>query len=80
MQMANNYVKAGDLNEAISYCNKAAAADITVAPRANELHNRLVAAQAKQRANAAELARAQAKYNAWKKAQAEEEAFWKGGK
>lgn len=75
-QQANNLVRAMEYKEAISYCDKAAAADITYANPAARMKEQLQ----KHIAAVAANAKAQAEYAAFKKRQAEEEAFWGGKK
>lgn len=73
LQYANMAVKQKDYTNAIAYCNKAAAADITVSGTANRLKENIQTVQA----HNAEYARQKAAYD---KQQAEikaEEDFWK---
>ena len=75
-QMANVLTKAHDLKGALAYCEKAAAADITVANRANQLKEALSKAIEQQANNA----KANAEYQEYLRKKKAEEDFWKGGK
>ena len=66
----------GQYDQAINFCDQAAAADITVSGAANRLSGRIKEAQA----NAAANARARAAYDAYIAKQKAEEDFWGGGK
>lgn len=82
-QMANNMVRAKNFGGALAYCDKAAAADITIAPRAKDLKNRIATAQAQiEAANKAAAANsaANAAYQEYLRKKAAEEAFWRGSK
>ncbi len=73
--MANINALLGQYAEAIAYCGKASAADITVSGSANRLQENIQKAQANQAANAA----AMKAYNDFKARQKAEEDFWSGG-
>ena len=82
-QMANNMVRVKNYGDAIAYCDKAAAADITIAPRARDLRGRIVKAQEQLAAanKAADANRAaNAAYQEYLRKKAAEEAFWRGSK
>ena len=82
-QMANNMVRAKNYNGALAYCDKAAAADITIAPRAKDLKGRIANAQAQLAAAskaAAANSAANAAYQEYLRKKAAEEAFWRGSK
>ena len=74
LKMANIYTMLGQYNEAIAYCGKASAADITVSGSADRLKANIQKAQASQ----AENAKARTAYDAFIKRQKAEEDFWKG--
>ena len=75
LKMANIYTLLGQYNEAISYCNKASEADITVSGSANRLKENIQKVQANQAANAA----ARKAYDDYLKKKKAEEDFWNGG-
>lgn len=75
-QQAANLTKAHDFNTAVEYCDKAIAADITVAPSAERLKTQLKSVIAQQAANA----KAQAEYQEYLRKKKAEEDFWKGAK
>ncbi len=75
LKMANINALLGQYAEAIAYCGKASAADITVSGSANRLQENIQKAQANQAANAA----AMKAYNDFKARQKAEEDFWSGG-
>ena len=75
LKMANINALLGQYGEAIAYCGKASAADITVSGSANRLKESIQKAQASQ----AENAKALKAYNDFKARQKAEEDFWKGG-
>ena len=72
--MANIYTMLGQYNDAVSYCSKASAADITVSGSADRLKANIQKAQANKAANAAAVKA----YNDFKARQKAEEDFWKG--
>ena len=74
LKMANIYTMLGQYNEAIAYCGKASAADITVSGSADRLKANIQKAQASQ----AENAKARKAYDDFIKRQKAEEDFWKG--
>ena len=74
LKMANIYTMLGQYNEAIAYCGKASAADITVSGSANRLKENIQRVQA----NQAENAKARKAYDDFIKRQKAEEDFWKG--
>ena len=76
LKMANINALLGQYGEAIAYCGKASAADITVSGSANRLKESIQKAQASQ----AENAKARKAYDDFKARQKAEEDFWKGGK
>ena len=76
LKMANINALLGQYADAIAYCGKASAADITVSGSANRLKESIQKAQASQ----AENAKALKAYNDFKARQKAEEDFWKGGK
>lgn len=76
LKMANINALIGQYGDAIAYCGKASAADITVSGSANRLKESIQKAQASQ----AENAKALKAYNDFKARQKAEEDFWKGGK
>jgi len=73
--MANIYTLLGQYGEAISYCDKASEADITVSGSASRLKENIQKAQANQAAND----KARKAYDDFIKRQKAEEEFWKGG-
>ena len=75
LKMANIYALLGQYGEAISYCDKAAEADITVSGAATRLKESIKKAQASQQAND----KARKEYDDYIKRQKAEEEFWKGG-
>ena len=75
LKMANIYTLLGQYGEAIAYCDKASAADITVSGSANRLKENIQRAQASQ----AENAKARKAYDDYIQRQKAEEAFWSGG-
>ncbi len=75
LKMANINTMLGQYNDAIAFCDKASAADITVSGSANRLKDNIKKAQANQAANAAALKA----YNDFKARQKAEEDFWSGG-
>ena len=75
LQQAVNMVHANKYPEAIALCDKAAEADITVAPSATRLKGNIQHAQSVN----AENARKKAEYDAFKEKQRKEEEFWKAG-
>lgn len=75
LKMANIYTLLGQYGEAISYCDKAGEADITVSGSAIRLKENIQKAQANQAANAA----ARKAYDDFIARQKAEEEFWKGG-
>jgi len=76
LKMANINALIGQYADAIAYCGKASAADITVSGSANRLKESIQKAQASQ----AENAKAMKAYNDFKARQKAEEDFWKGGR
>ena len=76
LKMANIYALLGQYSEAVAYCGKASASDITVSGSANRLKESIQKAQASQ----AENAKARKAYDDFLKRQKAEEDFWKGGK
>ena len=74
-QQAINLTKAHDFQTAVTYCDKAAESDITVAPAAERLKANLKQAIAANAANA----KAQAEYQEYLRKKKAEEDFWKGG-
>ena len=74
LKMANIYTMLGQYNEAIAYCGKASAADITVSGSADRLKENIQRVQA----NQAENAKARKAYDDYLKRQKAEEDFWKG--
>ena len=74
LKMANIYTMLGQYNEAIAYCGKASAADITVSGSADRLKENIQRVQA----NQAENAKARKAYDDFIKRQKAEEDFWKG--
>lgn len=75
LKMANINALLGQYGEAVSYCDKASTADITVSGSANRLKESIQKAQASQAANAA-ARKAYEEYQARRKA---EEDFWSNG-
>ena len=75
LKMANINALLGQYGEAVSYCDKASGADITVSGSANRLKESIQKAQASQAANAA-ARKAYEEYQARRKA---EEDFWSNG-
>lgn len=75
LKMANIYTLLGQYGEAISYCDKASEADITVSGSASRLKENIQKAQANQAAND----KARKAYDDFIKRQKAEEEFWKGG-
>lgn len=73
---ANFLVKEHKFNDAIAYCNKAAAADISVSGTANRLKSSIQEVQQKN----AEYEKANAAYKAEQAKRKKEEDFWKAGK
>lgn len=71
-QQATNLTKAHDFDGAIAACDKAAEADITVAPSAQRLKEQLQQVKAQQAANA----KAQAAYQEYLRKKKAEEDFW----
>lgn len=76
LQKAAVYTALGQYPQALTYCDQASAADITVSGSANRLAEKIRAVQA----NAAANARAKAAYDAYIAKQKAEEDFWGGGK
>ncbi len=76
MKKAVVYTTLGQYPQALTYCEQASAADITVSGSANRLASKIREVQA----NAAANARAQAAYNAYLAKQKAEEDFWGGKK
>ena len=74
-QQAINLTKAHDFQTAVTYCDKAAESDITVAPAPERLKANLKQAIAANAANA----KAQAEYQEYLRKKKAEEDFWKGG-
>ena len=74
LKMANINTLLGQYNEAIAYCSKASAADITVSGSADRLKANIQKAQASKAANDAAVKA----YNDFKARQKAEEDFWKG--
>ena len=75
LKEANVYAQLGQYDEAISYCDKAAEADITVSGPATRLKDSIKKAQANQAANA----RAKAAYDEYMAKRKAEEDFWTKG-
>ena len=75
LKMANIYAQLGQYGEAISYCDKASEADITVSGSATRLKEGIQKAQANKAAND----KARKEYDDFIKRQKAEEEFWKGG-
>ena len=75
LKMANINALLGQYADAIAYCGKASAADITVSGSANRLKESIQKAQANKAANDA----AMKAYNDFKARQKAEEDFWNGG-
>ena len=75
LKMANIYALLGQYGEALSYCDKAGEADITVSGAATRLKESIKKAQASQQAND----KARKEYDDYIKRQKAEEEFWKGG-
>lgn len=76
LKMANIYAQLGQYGEAISYCDKACEADITVCGAATRLKENIQKAQANKAAND----KAQKEYNDYLKRKKAEEDFWNRGK
>ena len=76
MKKAVVYTALGQYPQALTYCEQASAADITVSGSANRLASKIREAQA----NAAANARAKAAYDAYIAKQKAEEDFWGGKK
>lgn len=76
LQKAAVYTALGQYPQALTYCDQASAADITVSGSANRLAERIKVVQA----NAAANARAKAAYDSYIAKQKAEEDFWSGGK
>ena len=76
MKKAAVYTALGQYPQALTYCEQAAAADITVSGSANRLASKIREVQA----NAAANARAKAAYDAYVAKQKAEEDFWGGKK
>lgn len=76
LKKAAVYTALGQYPQALTYCDQASAADITVSGAANRLAGKIRDAQA----NAAANARAKAAYDAYIAKQKAEEDFWGGGK
>ena len=72
MKKAVVYTALGQYPQALTYCDQAASADITVSGSANRLSEKIRTAQA----NAAANARAKAEYDAYIAKQKAEEDFW----
>ena len=75
LKMANIYALLGQYGEALSYCDKAGEADITVSGAATRRKESIKKAQASQQAND----KARKEYDDYIKRQKAEEEFWKGG-
>lgn len=75
LKMANIYAQLGQYDEAVSYCDKAGEADITVSGSAIRLKESIKKAQASQAAND----KARREYDEFIKRQKAEEEFWSGG-
>lgn len=75
LKEANVYTQLGQYNQAVEYCTKAAAADITVSGTANRLKENIQRVQANQAANE----RARKEYEEYVARQKAEEDFWKRG-
>ena len=76
LKMANINTMLGQYGEAIAYCSKASAADITVSGSADRLKANIQKVQA----NQAENAKARKAYDDYMARKKAEEAFWGGGK
>ena len=76
MKKAVVYTALGQYPQALTYCDQASTADITVSGSANRLASKIREAQA----NAAANARAKAAYDAYIAKQKAEEDFWGGKK
>lgn len=75
LKEANIYTQLGQYNQAVDFCTKAAAADITVSGTANRLKENIQRVQANQAANE----KARREYEEYQARMKAEEDFWKRG-